>query len=99
MIAWPDPIFHYFPSTGGALALGGGFLLADQSPRWFKIFLMTSGSSIKLMMRIGPWHLGQLRGDGFYRSKILGLMNSIPSAWILSDGNSTGFVMNANPSF
>lgn len=42
---------------------------------------------------------GGFETDAFYRSKTFGLLNSIPPAWILSVGNSTGFVMKANPSF
>ena len=41
------------------MALGGGGFLGNHSPKCFEIFLMTSWFSIKLMIRIFPWHLGQ----------------------------------------
>lgn len=46
----------------------------------------------------GVGSAGGSKADGFYRSRMFGLVNSIPSASILSVGNSTGFVMKTNPS-
>jgi hypothetical protein len=41
--------------------LSGGVWDSSQRPRCSRIFVMTSGWSMKLMMRIPPWDLGQVR--------------------------------------
>ena len=38
----------------------------SQRPRCFRIFLMIWGISIKAIMRISPWHLGQISGSTSY---------------------------------
>jgi len=50
-------------SGGVAVALGGGLALISHSPKCLRIFLMTSGSSMKLKIFVFHEHLGQQRGS------------------------------------
>ena len=51
--------------TGGAWALGVGLDLRSHSRRCFRMALMTSRSSMKLMICMIPRHFGQVRGSTF----------------------------------
>ena len=49
---------------GGALVLlGGGLAFKSHKSRCLSIFLIISGSSMKLNILIDPEHLGQQRGS------------------------------------
>jgi hypothetical protein len=50
---------------GGALATGRGLRFTSHSPKCFKIFFITSGSSMNEIIRIAPKHLGHTRGSTF----------------------------------
>jgi hypothetical protein len=45
---------------------GGGLDLTIHNPRCFRMALMISLSSMLLMMRMVPWHFGQMRGSTSY---------------------------------
>jgi hypothetical protein len=45
---------------------GGGLGFTSQRPKCLRIFCVTYGSSMKEMARVGPWHLGQVRGSISY---------------------------------
>jgi hypothetical protein len=49
-------------SVGGLLARGGGLRLTFHKPRWLRIFLIISESSIKDIILIDPEHLEQTNG-------------------------------------
>jgi len=50
-------------SGGVAVALGGGLALISHRPKCLRIFLMTSGSSMKLKIFFFPEHLGHVNGS------------------------------------
>ncbi len=49
--------------VGSRIKYGTGFDLTSHSPRCFRMALMTSRSSMKLMIRMVPRHFGQVRGS------------------------------------
>jgi hypothetical protein len=49
-------------SGSAAMDSGGPWARPGQSPRWVRIFSMTSGCSMKAMMRMGPPHWGHSKG-------------------------------------
>jgi len=51
---------------GGSWILGGGLDRTSQRPRCIRISRITNGSSMKLMMRMVPLHLGQIKGSTSY---------------------------------
>ena len=67
--AGPEPFWF---RAGGAWALGVGFDLTSQRPKCFRMALMTSRSSMKLMIRMIPRYCGQapLNSEGLFRPPI-----------------------------
>jgi hypothetical protein len=77
---------NHSSGLAAALARGGPCERGSQSPRWVRIFSMTSARSMKASIRIPPPHRGQTSGSTSYTC----LVRCAHSRFTSIEGTSTG---------